>query len=329
MGQDASCCGAPEKTTRTGGKVSYGDRKKRHKDGSGHSKRRPSVSTGDETPGRKSAPASAVVETLTMKSHVSKQDFKIMKVVGRGSYGKVYLVTHAATGAIYAMKAIKKELVIKTDQVAGIKGKPNCANLLVEREILEKFDHPFVMKLQFAFQDQNTLYLIMEFVNGGELFYHLQLSGKFNESRARFYMAEIVLALEYLHSQGVVYRDVKPENILIDADGHVRLTDFGLSKGGLDEHGDMTDSFCGTTEYLAPEIIKDKQYGYSVDWYSLGLVMYEMCSGQNPFKTGRETTFVDQMNMILTADIQMPPNFTPEAKDLCTRLLIKNVSQNH
>ena len=154
------------------------------------------------------------------------------------------------------------------------------------------------MKLQFAFQDKLTLYLIMEFVNGGELFYHLQMAGKFEEARVRFYMAEIVLALEYLHKQGVVYRDVKPENILIDKYGHVRLTDFGLSKGGLEEGG-RTESFCGTTEYLAPEIIKDKSYGVSVDWYSTGLVMYEMLTGVNPFKTGRETTFVDQMNSIL------------------------------
>jgi serine/threonine protein kinase len=157
----------------------------------------------------------------------------------------------------------------------------------------------------------------MEFVNGGELFYHLQLAGKFNEERARFYMAECVLALEYLHSKGVVYRDVKPENILIDADGHVKLTDFGLSKADLKANNDMTESFCGTTEYLAPEIIKEKQYSYSVDWYSLGLVMYEMLTGTNPFKTGRETTFVDQMNLILTIDIKLPDTVSPLARELC------------
>jgi len=119
----------------------------------------------------------------------------------------------------------------------------------------------------------------MEFINGGELFFHLKNEGRFKEHRAQFYAAEIVLALEYLHDSGVVYRDVKPENILVDCEGHIRLTDFGLSKGGLKETQGMTESFCGTTEYLAPEIIKDKQYGFSVDWYSFGLVLYEMLSG--------------------------------------------------
>jgi serine/threonine protein kinase len=168
------------------------------------------------------------------------------------------------------MKVVKKELLLKTDQVAGIK---------VEREILEKFDHPFIMGLQYAFQDAERLYLIMEFVNGGELFEHLKTARKFDEERAKFYAAEIILALEYLHKNGVIYRDVKPENILIDSEGHVKMTDFGLSKGGLEVTGGRTESFCGTTEYLAPEIINSKQYGYSVDWYSLGLVIYEMLCG--------------------------------------------------
>jgi len=175
--------------------------------------------------------------------------------------------------------------------VAGIRGKSHTqitdSLLIVEREILEKFDHPFIMGLEFAFQDATRLYLIMEFVNGGELFYHLrQHKGGFGEERARFYAAEIVSALEYLHKSGVVYRDLKPENVLIDSEGHVRLTDFGLSKGGLESNDGLTESFCGTPEYLAPEIIRDREYGYSVDWYSFGLVLYEMLTGMNPFKTG-------------------------------------------
>jgi serine/threonine protein kinase len=196
--------------------------------------------------------------------------------------------------------------------------------LIVERDILEKFDHPFVMKLQFAFQDEFHLYLIMEFINGGELFYHLKKDTRFDENRAKFYCAELVLALEYLHEQGVVYRDVKPENILIDSEGHIRLTDFGLSKAGL-KPDDQTESFCGTTEYLAPEIISNTSYGFSVDWYSTGLVLFEMLSGFNPFKTGESKTFVEQMNGILKTEIPMQSYFSPEAKDILQRLLQKDV----
>jgi len=209
--------------------------------------------------------------------------------------------------------------LIRTDQVQGIR---------VEREILEKFDHPFIMGLEFAFQDHERLYLIMEFVNGGELFYHLkQTKTGFDEDRTRFYAAEIVLALEYLHNMGVVYRDLKPENVLIDAEGHIRLTDFGLSKAGLRENDNRTESFCGTPEYLAPEIIRDKNYSYSVDWYSFGLVTYEMLTGINPFKSGKELSFVEQMNEILDKEIPIPKHFKIETQDLLKKLLKKDPSE--
>lgn len=197
----------------------------------------------------------------------------------------------------------------------------------MEREILEKFDHPFIMGLEYAFQDNERLYLIMEFINGGELFFHLkQDRGGFSEGRARFYAAEMALALDYLHKSGVVYRDLKPENVLIDNQGHIRLTDFGLSKSGLKENNDRTESFCGTPEYLAPEIIRDRNYGYSVDWYSYGLVLYEMLTGINPFKTGQDLSLVEKMNEILHKDIPMPETLSIEARDLLVNLLKKDVS---
>lgn len=157
----------------------------------------------------------------------------------------------------------------------------------------------------------------MEFINGGELFFHLKQQGKggFDEDRARFYAAEIVLALEYLHKSGVIYRDLKPENILIDAEGHIRLTDFGLSKSGLKNANGRTDSFCGTPEYLAPEIVRDKTYTYSVDWYSFGLVFYEMLTGINPFKTGEQLSIVDKMNEIISKEIPIPKRLSVEARD--------------
>jgi serine/threonine protein kinase len=169
--------------------------------------------------------------------------------------------------------------------------------------------------------------MIMEFVNGGELFYHLSNAGRFDEERARFYTAEVVLALEYLHEEGIVYRDLKPENILVDNEGHLKLTDFGLSKDDIDVEG-RTASLCGTTEYLAPEIIKDKNYGYSVDWYSLGIVLYEMLTGTNPFKMGQnaEPNLVDQMNKILEHEFKMPKYLSDNAADCCLQLVVKEVS---
>lgn len=185
------------------------------------------------------------------------------------------------------------------------------------------------MGLEYAFQDESRLYLIMEFVNGGELFFHLKQQGKggFPEDRARFYAAEIVLALEYLHKSGVVYRDLKPENILVDTEGHIRLTDFGLSKAGLDTSNGRTESFCGTPEYLAPEIIRDKNYGYSVDWYSFGLVLYEMLTGINPFKTGQDQSLVEKMNEILNKEIPIPKRLSLEARDFLKNILKKNPAE--
>ena len=165
----------------------------------------------------------------------------------------------------------------------------------------------------------------MDFVNGGELFYHLAKVGKFDEKRAQFYIAEIVLALEYLHKEGIVYRDLKPENILIDKEGHIKLTDFGLSKDGLDEEGGETGSFCGTTEYLAPEIIRDKKYTYAVDYYSMGVALLEMLTGRNPFKHGPNTklTYIDQMNFILDYKFKPSKSLSSNAADLISRLFDK------
>lgn len=162
--------------------------------------------------------------------------------VGRGSFGKVMQVMKKDTNKVYAMKVMRKSVLVEKDQVNHTKA---------ERNILEKARHPFLVGLQYAFQTKEKLYLVMDYVNGGELFYHLRHEGAFDENRCRFYTAELVLALEHLHSLGIIYRDLKSENILLDESGHIKLTDFGLSKElPVDGEIQVCKTFCGTPEYL-------------------------------------------------------------------------------
>jgi len=181
-----------------------------------------------------------------------------------------------------------------------------------------KLAHPFLVNLNYCFQSEENLYFIMDYINGGELFFHLQKEHKFTPDRVRFYSAEIALGLEYLHNSGVIYRDLKPENILLDADGHIKLTDFGISKEGLVASDDRTATFCGTPEYLAPEVLEGKPYTKSVDWWSFGTLMYEMLTGLPPFYSQD----VQQMYFkILHANLDLPSSLDPETKDLITKLL--------
>lgn len=159
-----------------------------------------------------------------------------------------------------------------------LKQEKQLSHTKTEREILEHIAHPFLVKLIYAFQTKEKLYMVMDFVNGGELFFHLRKDKRFSEERAKFYAAELFLALEHLHKHNIVYRDLKPENILMDAEGHIKLTDFGLAKV-LTNHDDRTHTFCGTPEYLAPEVLLQKGHGKPVDWWSFGTTVYEMIVG--------------------------------------------------
>lgn len=240
---------------------------------------------------------------------MTKNDFELLKTVGKGSFGKVFQVRYKGDGKIYAMKILDKQIVMERNQYE---------HTLAERRIMGECEHPFLVCLRFAFQSQTKLYLISDFFNGGELFFYLS-NGRFSENRARFYAAEIALGLHYLHSQGIVYRDLKPENLLLDADGHIKITDFGLSKG--DVSGNELHSLCGTPEYLAPEIIMKKSYGKAVDWWSLGTLIYEMISGLPPFYDRNKRVMY---NKILSSPLSKCSYMSPEAFDICSRFLDRN-----
>ncbi|KAK2750953.1 hypothetical protein FQN57_000028 [Myotisia sp. PD_48] len=213
----------------------------------------------------------------TDRKQVGPNDFKILKLIGRGTFGQVYQVQKKDTLRIYAMKVLSKKVIIQKKEVAHTLGE---RNILVRTATT---DSPFIVGLKFSFQTPTDLYLVTDYMSGGELFWHLQKEGRFQEPRAKFYIAELILALQHLHEHDIVYRDLKPENILLDANGHIALCDFGLSKANLTKN-DTTTTFCGTTEYLAPEVLLDEQgYTKMVDFWSLGVLVFEMCCGWSPF----------------------------------------------
>ncbi|KAF2000078.1 kinase-like protein [Amniculicola lignicola CBS 123094] len=213
----------------------------------------------------------------TEKRHYGPEDFEILKLIGKGTFGQVFQVRKRDTRRIYAMKVLSKKVIVQKKEVAHTLGE---RNILVRTAMA---DSAFIVGLKFSFQTPTDLYLVTDYMSGGELFWHLQREGRFNEARAKFYIAELILALQHLHDHDIVYRDLKPENILLDANGHIALCDFGLSKANLTENA-TTNTFCGTTEYLAPEVLLD-EHGYTkmVDFWSLGVLVFEMCCGWSPF----------------------------------------------
>jgi serine/threonine protein kinase len=235
--------------------------------------------------------------------------FALLKVVGKGSFGKVMQVRKRDTGRVYAMKVLTKSNIIKRNQVEHTR---------TERNVLGRIVHPFIVGLNYAFQTQDKLFLVLDYCSGGELFFHLGREGKFEEDRARFYAAQIVLALEHLHSLNVIYRDLKPENVLLDHKGNVRLTDFGLSKENVEGVDSGAHSFCGTPEYLAPEVLNRTGHGRAVDWWSLGALLYEMLTGLPPFYCRDRNLLFEK---IRKGDLDYPDYLSPEARDILMRLL--------
>ena len=243
------------------------------------------------------------------------EDFVLLKVVGKGSFGKVMQVRKKSNGKIYAMKVLHKENIVKRNQVQHTR---------TERNVLGYIQHPFIVGLNFAFQTSDKLFFVLDYCAGGELFFHLGKEGKFAEGRAMFYAAEIALALEYIHTLNVIYRDLKPENVLLTHRGHVRLTDFGLSKEGIANNSSGAHSFCGTPEYLAPEILNRSGHGRAVDWWSLGALLYEMLTGLPPFYCrDREQLF----EKIRRGKLKYPSYLSHQATDLLQQLLTRDPTQ--
>ncbi len=238
-------------------------------------------------------------------------DFEKLKVLGKGSFGEVLLVKLKANNKYYAMKILTKKSVKLRHQEVHTKA---------ERDLMVKINCPFIVGIKFAFQDAISLYIITEFMQGGEMFFHLHREKRFSEEKTRFYVVEMVLAIEFLHKNKMLYRDLKPENIMVDANGHIKLTDFGLSKM-VKKTKEKAFTICGTPQYLAPEILSDDGYDNTVDWWSLGCVMYEMLVGQAPFKIPKGSYLsVD----LYKKKVNMPDFISAEAKDLIKQLLVPN-----
>lgn len=258
----------------------------------------------------------AIRSILLSNRYLTIDEFTIICTLGRGYFGKVLLCEHNITHDVYAIKTVKK---------ARIMNEHKLHTIFAERNILSVSHHPFIVTMYFAFQTDKKFYIGLEYVPGGALFRFLQIGRAMKISEVRFYVAEVALALDYLHSKGILYRDLKLENVLLCQDGHVKLTDFGLSKFVVEKGNyQQTSTFCGTNEYLSPEMISDKPYGFEIDWWTLGVFTYEFLFTETPFY---DKNLKKLYNNILTKEPRFPKDTPSVVKNFIRRLLNKDPSK--
>jgi serum/glucocorticoid-regulated kinase 2 len=212
-------------------------------------------------------------------------------------------------GALFAMKILSKQHLVKRRQIERTR---------TERKVLSVVDHPFIMKVHYAFQTEDKLYLVLDYCPGGELFFHLSRFRRFPERVARFYAAELLLAIGHLHKRGIIYRDLKPENVLLDAEGHVKLGDFGLAKAGIRHPCEGAVSMCGTPEYMAPEVLNQAGHGFCVDYWGLGMLVFEMMTGLPPWYT---TDRAKLFRRLKSAPLDIPSYFSSHSASCVAQLL--------
>ncbi len=254
------------------------------------------------------------IKMTNVEKKLCYDDFTPLKLLGTGSFGRVLLVRKKNNDKLFAMKILLKSYLKQKHQEEHTK---------TERDLMVSIDCPFVMDVKYAFQDEIHLYLVTEFMQGGDMFFHLHDKGLFKKERTKFYIIEIILGIEYLHSKNMIYRDLKPENILMDKEGHIKVTDFGLSKI-LDDMNDKVFTLCGTPQYIAPEVIQKKGYDKGVDWWSLGCIFYEMLTGYIPFYIPRNEKLSPKL---FKTPIRYPKNITEDEMDLIEKLLTLDPKQ--
>jgi serine/threonine protein kinase len=252
-------------------------------------------------------------EVRTLPTPIALGDFELGVTLGTGSFGRVRFVTHKSTGSFWALKMLKKAEVIRLQQVE---------HMISEKTILSSLDHPFIVRLAGTFQDVKFLYMVLEYIVGGEFFTHLRKTGRFDHTASKFYATQISLVFEYMHASDFIYRDLKPENLLLDKLGFLKITDFGFAK----RVAFKTYTLCGTPEYIAPEVLLNKGHGKGVDWWTLGILLYEMMAGQPPFVDDDPMGIYQQ---ILAGKVTFPRHFDRNAKSLIKKLLVADLTKRY